>query len=603
MPKNEKPKFIDTKLDKDSIFGDMQSSDKYVSTKRTSWAEKEDIFFSKNPDEITDDETKSHINDPRLATYALERAGRVCNQLPTGKPFALTKANRGKNKLMTLALNKYIYPNAKSQFPLITKFKMLDMYSYVYGSMFGLVDWVVDRKRNYIGPDMYLLQIRDVFPQVGAVSLEDSDYINVSTLRTKKWLKQRDPETWKNIEKVLRKLNGKSRSQMDAERISTRYSDFYNSDQTSSEDAPIEIVTRYERDRWVTFVPDAHEIIRVIENPHQNGELPVISKHCFPLLDDFFGLGDIERGATLQLALNSLVNLYFDGVKMQLFPPLQINTDEVIASSIRMRPGQKMYVDRPNVSVQPMALSNQSLQTFQSSYNFLLAALENTNGTSSTTVTQGADITQGKTPQALRMQSARENTRDMMDRYQMEVTVQDVIEKFINLQANKMEAPLVLSMFEEEVREIAKDFPDVVDLFEDGTAGKVTISKDNLKAKYRFEVDSGSMLRKDDEMELENLNTMVSSALNGATINPQTGQVTSPLIELLKQSGKRLDVGELYKQWVIKAAVNDWDKIIVEEDNQSELAGNQGVGLDQIDNELAQFEQQLGSEEQGGMNV
>lgn len=596
MPKNEQPKIIDSKLDKDQIFGDLQASDKYVSTKRSDWDSKENIFFSKNPDQITEDETKSRINDPRLSTYALERAGRVCNQLPTGKPFALSKSDRGKNKLMTLVLNKYVYPNAKAQFPLITKLKLMDMYSTIYGSFFSLVDWVVDKKRGYIGPDMYLLQIRDVFPQAGAISLEDSDFINISTLRSKEWLKNRDPETWKNIEKVLRKVNSKSRSSMDSERISTRYADFYTGADGSSDKNPyIELVTRYERDRWITFSPEAKEIVRVIENPHQNGELPVVSKHCFPLLDDFFGLGEIERGATLQMALDSLVNLYFDGVKMELFPPLQINPDEVIASSIRMRPGQKMYMDRPNVSIQPMSLSNKSLETFQSSYNFLLASLENTNGTSSTTVSQGSDITAGKTPQALRMQSARENTRDMMDRYQMEVTVQNVIEKFINLQANKMEAPLILSLFKAELGDIAKDFPDVVELFESGQAGKVTIDKSMLKGKYRFEVDSGSMIKKDDEVELSNLNTMLQLVLDGAQIDQQSGKVVSPIMRIMEENGKRLNAAELFKQWVIKSGVNDWDKIIIEDENQEQYAGGQGTSLDQMESEIGQFEQQLAS--------
>jgi len=221
MPKKtEKP--IDTKIDEDSLFSDFHSSDKYVSTKRDDWDEKENIFFCKNPDDVSEDETKSQINDPRLSTYTLERAGRVCSQLPTGKPFALTKNDRGKNKLMTLVLNKWVYPNAKSQFPLVTKFKLMDMYSLIYGSSFGLVDWVVDKKKGYIGPDLFLLNIRDVFPQAGAISLEDSDYIYVSTLKSKEWLKSRDSDTWKNIDKVLKKNTGTSRSKMSTERISTR---------------------------------------------------------------------------------------------------------------------------------------------------------------------------------------------------------------------------------------------------------------------------------------------------------------------------------------------------------------------------------------------
>lgn len=602
MPKKtEKP--IDTKIDEDSLFSDFHSSDKYVSTKRDDWDEKENIFFCKNPDDVSEDETKSQINDPRLSTYTLERAGRVCSQLPTGKPFALTKNDRGKNKLMTLVLNKWVYPNAKSQFPLVTKFKLMDMYSLIYGSSFGLVDWVVDKKKGYIGPDLFLLNIRDVFPQAGAISLEDSDYIYVSTLKSKEWLKSRDKDTWKNIDKVLKKNTGTSRSKMSTERISTRYSEFYNSyDEGGKENPYIELITRYERDKWITFDPESREIVREIENPHKNGELPVVSKHAFPLLDDFFGLGEIERGATLQKAVNSLINLYFDGVKMQLFPPLQINPDEVVASSIKMRPGVKMYMDRPNQSVQAMATSDRSLQTFQSSYNFLLGALENTNGTTSTQVAQEYNSTAGKTPQALRMQSARENTRDMMDRYQMEVTVQNVIEKFVNLQANKMEAPLILSLFSAEVETIAKEFPDIVEFFDSGEGAKLTVDKELLKGKYRFEVDSGSMIKKDDELELANLNTMLQVVLSNAQVNPQTGRVTSPLINIMEENGKKLNAAELFKQWVIKAGINDWDKIIIEEqegvDGQM-MGGEQGVPIDQVEQEIAEFEQQLGGMEQG----
>ena len=84
---------------------------------------------------------------------------------------------------------------------------------------------------------------------------------------------------------------------MSSERISTRYAEFYNSYDAGGKDNPyIELITRYERDKWITFEPETREIVRVIENPHKNGELPVIVKHCFPLLDDFFGLGKLNAG-------------------------------------------------------------------------------------------------------------------------------------------------------------------------------------------------------------------------------------------------------------------------------------------------------------------
>jgi hypothetical protein len=56
----------------------------------------------------------------------------------------------------------------------------------------------------------------------------------------------------------------------------------------------------------------------------------------------------------------------------------------------------------------------------------------------------------------------------------------------------------------------------------------------------------------------------------------------------MEENGKKINAAELFKQWVIKAGVNDWDKIIIE--NQEE----EGIPLDQMDQEIAQFEQQLG---------
>jgi len=56
----------------------------------------------------------------------------------------------------------------------------------------------------------------------------------------------------------------------------------------------------------------------------------------------------------------------------------------------------------------------------------------------------------------------------------------------------------------------------------------------------------------------------------------------------MEENGKKINTAELFKQWVIKAGVNDWDKIIIE--NQEE----EGIPLDQMDQEIAQFEQQLG---------
>ena len=579
-----KIKLIDADVDKDQIFADFSNSDRYISTKRGDWDDKEDIFFARLADDITSDETKSQIHDPRLSTYVIERSGRVTSQLPRGKAVPISKSNRGKAKLMNLIMDKYVLPNANSQFPLLTKLKLMQVYSNVYGASFGLVDWVVDRKKGYVGPDLWLVGIRDFFPQIGAVSLEDSDYAMVSTIRSKSWLKTLDPDLWQNIDKVLdgmadENLKSTSRSSMSSERISKRYSEYYTDDQESKENPYVEIVTRYERDKWITFLPDHGEIIRVIENPHQNGQLPIVSKYNFPVLEDFFGMGEFERGETLQKSLDSLINLYFDGVKMSLFPPLQINTDGVTPSSIKMRPGSKWFVDRPNVDVQPTQVSPRGLDTFVASYQYLLGALQNSQGTSETNIPMGVDATLGKTPQALKMQVARENVRDSMERFQMEQTVNQIMERFVNLEAKKMPSALVISLFGEEIDEIAVDFPDLIDVFEDGESGKVTINRDEIAGKYIYEIDSGSMSRRDDASEVENLSQLLRQVINGAQVEPQTGKVVSPMLKAIEESGYKADIGELFKRIIIGAGVDNWDKIIVKIDPKEQQAKTDAENL------------------------
>lgn len=602
-------KSIDPDLDKNEIFSGYAASDRYVQTKRSEWDDKENLLFSRLSDDITSDETKSQIHDPRLSTYIIERSGRVTSQLPKGTTRAISKSNRGKSDLMNLVTDKYILPNANSQFPFLTKLKLMQVYSNVYGASFGLVDWVVDKRRNYIGPDLFLINIRDFFPQVGAISLEDSDYVYVSSLKTKSWLKARDPEVWENIDKVLddmaeEQIKGKSRSQMSSERISTRYSEYYKDDAESKDNPYIEVVTRYERDRWITFLPDHNEIIRIIENPHKNekgkpnGMLPVVAKYNFPVIEDFFGLGEFERGESLQKSLDSLINLYFDGVKMSLFPPLQINSDGVTASSIKMRPAAKWLVDRPNVDVQPTQVSPRGIDTFVSSYQYLLGALQNSQGTSETNITAGTDTTLGKTPQALRMQSARENVRDAMERFQMEQTVSQIMERFVNLEANKMPATLVLTLFDEEIDDIAAEFPDLVEIFEDGNTGKISINKKELVGKYIYDIDSGSMSRKDDASELDNLSSILRLAINGAQVEKKTGELTSPILKAMKQSGKELDLGEIIKRIIIKSGTENWDQIVKEIDPREQALRNRASRLE---SEMEQFlGGEMGNNVQGG---
>src|SRR5690606_13722179 len=133
-------------------------------------------------------------------------------------------------------------------------------------------------------------------------------------------------------------------------------------------------------------------------------ELPVIAKYSIPLLDDFMGMGDFERGKTMQYATNSLWNLYMDSVKVSLFPPTLINKDAIAdASSIKFGPAARWLMKNAGWTANTLQISPQGTSTFNNVYQVVTTSLLNMMGTSDTAVTQKVDPGFGKTPQALKM--------------------------------------------------------------------------------------------------------------------------------------------------------------------------------------------------------
>lgn len=525
-----------------------------LSTLRADWEEKEAILLGKTLDKETES-SKAKVFDPKLSTYLFERAARVMAQNPTGKVQAFTKQDKGKNIILNILLKDYVLPNANSQFDFLTKTRLLDLYSNVYGSFAVQVDWVV--KDDYVGPDFYLIPIRNIVFQPGIRNFEDSDYVFVRSVVSRAWLLSRDTKTWKNIDKLLEMPYRFDDEKSYVERISGVDNYTY-----SKEDADtFEIITKFEKDRWITFSKDGKLILRDIENPQKNGKLPVVMKHCFPLIDRIIGLGEIERLKTLQYSINSLINLYLEGVKMSIFPPLLINPTLSVLRTLQYSSGAKWLV-KGQGAVQQLPLSPLGLNTFTQTYSFLNAAILNALGTTDTTVTKEIDPGMGKTPRALAMLQMRESARDNWDRFMMERALEKILDRFVDLLTKRQEKPIKVYITKEDIDAIKSINPDVVEMFESGKYGQLIIKPDETKnINCRFFIDAGSTLKKDEMIENETLTTILGFIFKipGA-------------IEQIQQTGKirlgdiSINFGELFKRWLITSGTQDWDKIISEEE-------------------------------------
>jgi hypothetical protein len=547
---------------KTQILDRKGAAEDYLSTKRDLWDEYEDLFNGTLADNLSG-KASSQVFDHKLSTQILERSARVMSQLAVGKVKAISKNDEGASKLMNLVLDKYVVPNASSQFDFLTKLRMVDTYSNIYGNYFAMVDWDI-RKNGYNGPDLFLLPIRDVFPQVGAISLEDSDYVIVRSYRPLSWFKSLGKGEYKNLSAIIAKLSNKAGDKQKADKKSQREENDHPGTNEAKGKGYFEVLSMYEKDRWVDWVTSADLSLRDMKNPQDNDELPIVNKYSIPLVDDFMGMGDMERGKTMQYTVNSMWNLYLDAVKVSIFPPTLINKDSIAdASSIKWAQAAKWLVKgQVDNAARVLNLSPQGINTFNNTYQMASASLMNMFGTTDTSMTKDQGQEFGRTPQALQMQAQRENSRDNVDRYYMEQFVTKVMKKFVNLVSKKMSGNVAIRMFEPEIEEIAIQYPEIKEMWNEKT-GKLMVKKGSVGSLlYDYEIVSGSTYAIDQKAQQENLMNLFQSLTNGATAGP-TG-ITSPVIELLKQDGKTPKIGELFTRIISNGGIQDWNKIIVD---------------------------------------
>lgn len=559
--------------------------------KRELWDSVEELFHSRLNDAVSA-KSKSQVFDPRLSTLIIERVYRVMAQLPVGKVRGISSNDKGDAVLKNLLLEKYVIPNANAQFDFLTKLRMIDMYSNIYGSFYALIDWDV-KQNGYVGPDMWLLNMRDVFPQVGAVSVEDSDSAIVRTWQSKSYFEGLSKQDgFKNVSKVISKLEkkGGSKDSRDSENISKREETSYPERRAARKLGFYEVLSRFEGDRWVEYCVDADEVFRDTDNPHENGELPIVQKYSMPLLDDPSGMGDMERGESMQKTMNSVWNLYLDGVKTSIAPPVMLNKDNIASmSSIKWGAAQKWLVrNQVDNAARVIQLSPQGINTFNNTYQAANAAMLNLFGTSDTTVSENQDSGMGKTPQALKMQQARENTRDVADRFYMERFITKTMKKMVNLMSVKQPSELAVRMFKDEIEEVSRAYPDIKELY-DEDAGKLTVKKDDKARLYDYEIVSGSTFAQDQETQQNNLSQLMTLYLKSQTPNGNT------LVADLDREGYLLKFGELFKRVIANSGTQDWDKILVEktEDEKAKTV---------LDNDAAVFQNVL-SQVMNGQNL
>lgn len=525
---------------------DFNVCDGAIATLRDEWREHENIFYNLEKGEAAAD-SKSNVNDGHLSTSIIQRTQRVAAQPATGKVDYLDVKDQGKNMLLNLVLQKYIIPNSNTQYSHSMKLKLASIRSQIYGDQECLVDYVVSD--NYVGPDFWLIPKDHYYPQPGVFQPGEMDYCYVDELKTIGYLKslpKGKESKWKNIDELIAKVKEKK------EKIVYKYQTANESKYSEGFEGVL-LRTRFEREKWITYAPDYSElgILREIDNPHKNHKLPIVVKHTLPLLDRATGWSDTERGMPLQLTINSLLNLGLDSARYTLFPITIYTQNQVVKSSMKYGVGSFWEEITPG-SIRPLSVNPQGINTFNSMSGYSISALNNMLGTSDLSSSKVVDDNLGKTPQALKMQQARESAADTWERQTIEEFTQELYDRFIDLIAVNQPKPIDINMMVGEVEQIAKVYPDVVEMF-DKVNGRLRIKPNSLAGKYRFFIDSGSTVQKDTIQE----NQALTGVLQMIMSNPQ-------VIQSMNQKGKDIDFAELVNRWIVTTGIKDADKIVTD---------------------------------------
>lgn len=136
----------------------------------------------------------------------------------------------------------------------------------------------------------------------------------------------------------------------------------------------------------------------------------------------------------------------------------------------------------------------------------------------------------------------------------MEKSIEKTFDLFVDILVAKQEKPIKMQLFADDLQLIASEYPDLVEMFDSGKYGEVTIKPQTIgNTKYKYFIDAGTTMKKDEQIENQALTSILGLVLKSPQIRQE-----------MQAKGKDIDIAEMLKRWIITSGVQDWEKIIVD---------------------------------------
>jgi hypothetical protein len=530
------------------------------------------------------DEFEPEVNDGSLAAALFKLPKRIVNSKLTGRAKALDADDAWITELANIQWENNIVPNANSQAPFHRKWKDAVRKAAIYGAQPVINLFVTNG--NYTGSDFIVPQAQDVTLEAGKVSDYDSDVIFWDVYYSKKQV--RDMIEQAKIKDGLNKWNVKELQNIYDSKIEEEREDQDTPEgkkDKSVKNGGIRFTVVFQRGVEAPFYMyhlATDKVVREWPNPDPTGDIPVHYLYCYQDFVNPYGIGIVKLAGGTQNVLDYYRRADVLMTQLGTRPPKLIegNADDIDEDSLVYAQDANWFVGQAKVT--RMEIANGVYSQLPQRTEMAMASLNKLLPMGDTSVSASAgDPLQSRTPAGVKFQAAQLSIDDDDFKDNLYMTYEAVAKSMINTHFANMQGTDLMKVSDEERDILAKsgiDFP----INENGEpTNELQIMWDEARATFDFEMEAEEDKESDVQKRLDALLKVVELRAADPTIE-----------QSLMQSGKRLNIGELFG--TIISLTTDNDKIL--EDIDPEEMG--AMAEEQAMQEQMAQEQMIG-EEQG----
>lgn len=380
----------------------------------------------------------ARVTDPVIRTTILEKTARLFNGKLKGNLVPREGGDIIKAKIQNSILD-YQWDAAKEGGSMLEKWALMDMQTRLFGGSFALSFWKNQEENGkdvFEGNEMKVLDNRDIVVDYTATHVKNANWVLVREWQTLDELKEKNklsPEPiYKNLD-ILESRSSADNGQYTGDPRSTKYESMVRQlrnlqDQVGTDRSfpTFEIVTEYRRDRWITWSPRFHVILRDIDNPYDHKRIPVIQLRYYPVGDDVYGESEVESVLSIWRAIQATLCGFIDQMNLTMRPPIKIaNNTEVRLDTVVYGPNALWLVGSKQDNVMEHQSSGQHLANFQNAYGTLISRFKDAMGETSQGLSTLDPMQTDKTATEVKDVAMQRQSRDQYNQLYLEEALKD----------------------------------------------------------------------------------------------------------------------------------------------------------------------------------